>query len=276
MTLKESMVDYIFLSREVPLPLSALKIIYRNFSFKEIIEFSEKKLRLLLSDLKKNHNIFFSKIDEKVKNFIKKREDDTFERINQKLKICENNHIKCLSYFDVKFPRILKLIKSPPKFIFLKGQIKPSDEKAVAIIGTRNPTPYGEDMAKNIAKILSEKGFTIVSGFARGIDTIAVKSALDCGGRAICVIGSGILNIYPEENIMFVNDLIQNGALISEMFPFDNVTKRALQIRNKITSGLGLGNIFVEGTISSGTKWQLRFGELISLRTSQLEKLEKS
>jgi DNA processing protein len=100
-----------------------------------------------------------------------------------------------------------------------------------------------------------------VSGFARGIDTIAIESALNEGGRAIGVIASGILNLYPKENQHLVKNLIENGAILSERFPLKNVTKKALQIRNRITSGLGLGNIFVEGTQYSGTRYQFNFGE---------------
>ena len=260
--LENSLVDYIFLSREIPLSLSVLKFIEENkYSYSEIMQFSENQFKSFLLSLKSNYKITIRNIEQKVSNFINKNNKNTFYRINREIEICKRNDIKCLSFFDENFPYLLKKIKIPPKLIFIKGTIKFEDEKAVAIIGTRDPTQYGKKMAKKIAKRLTELGFTIVSGFARGIDTISIKSALDNGGRAIGVIASGILNLYPKENEVLVEKLVKNGALISERFPLKNVTKKALQIRNRITSGLALGNIFVEGNRYSGTKWQLRYGK---------------
>lgn len=259
---QSSLIDYIFLSREISLPLSTLKIIKKNnFSFNEIVSFSENKFNSFLLSLKNNYDAQIRGLDEKVSRFGKRKNDQVFKRIEQDLRICEKNQINYFSYFDSGYPPILKTLKQPPKLIFIKGSIKPQDFKAVAIIGTRNPTNYGKEMARAIAKRFSELGFTVVSGFAKGIDTIAIRSALENGGRAIGVIASGILNLYPKENKRLVEKLTRNGALLSERFPHKNVTKRALQIRNRITSGLGLGNIVVEGNKFSGTQWQLRFGD---------------
>lgn len=259
---ESSLIDYIFLSRDVSLPLSILKIIKKNkYSFSKIVNFSESKFKSLLLSMKNNYKVSIRNIEEKVIHFKEKNNKDTFNRINRDLRICKNNDIKCLSYFDKEFPALLRNIKQQPiKFIFMKGEIKPEDHKAVAIIGTRNPTNYGKKMAAAIAKRFVELGFTIVSGFARGIDTIAMENALESGGRVIGVIASGILNLYPKENIRLLDKLVQNGAIISERFPKKSVNKTALKIRNRITSGLGLGNIVVEGNQFSGTRWQLKFG----------------
>ena len=259
--LKISLVDYIFLSREVPLSLQALKIINERVSFNEVVNYTENDFRKLLTNLKSVDEVSIRGLDDKVSKFADKSRGKTFERIKKDLHICQNNDIRCLSYFDKEYPALLKTLKLPPKMIFVKGEIKPEDEKAVAIIGTRNPTKYGIKMTKLISKRLVEKGFTIVSGLARGIDTIAMETALNEGGRAIGVIASGILNLYPKENQNLVKKLIENGAILSERFPLKNVNKRALQIRNRITSGLGLGNIFIEGNEHSGTRWQFKYGE---------------
>lgn len=260
--LGESLADYIFLSREIPLSLSVLKQIKKNgIDFGEIINYSESQFRSLLVYLKKNTKISIRNIDDKVQIFIQKKNEKIFSSIYKQIKICRDNNIKCLSYFNIDFPHLLKSIKPPPKLIFIKGQLKKEDRKAVAIIGTRTPTAYGKKMAYEIARRFVELEFTIISGLARGIDTIAVKSALDNGGRSIGVIASGLLNIYPKENENLAKRLEKNGALLSEKFPLKNIDKRALQIRNRITSGLALGNIFVEGKKDSGTKWQLKFGK---------------
>ncbi|MFW9878584.1 MAG: DNA-processing protein DprA [Candidatus Thorarchaeota archaeon] len=254
--------DYIFLSREVPLSLSVLKSIKESgYNFNEIINFKETQFKNLLISLKRNNKIPIKNIDEKVYQFVSKNNEDTFSKINRELELCKRHDIKCLSFFDKNFPYLLQTIKPTPKLIFIKGSIKTEDERAVAIIGTREPTQYGREMAIKIAKRFTELGFTIVSGLARGIDTIAIKSALENGGRAIGVIASGILNLYPKENENLVKKLVKNGALISERFPSKSVNKRALQIRNRITSGFALGNIFVEGNRYSGSKWQLGYGK---------------
>ena len=258
--LDESLTDYIFLSRCIPLPLSALKVIKSRVSFQNVLKLTLNQFETLLESFKKVDHISIRQINKKVENFNNLNNEKTFENIRKQLSKCDKNNIQCLIYFDKDFPPILKAIGKPPKLIFIQGTIKSEDYKAVAIIGTRNPTKYGEKMARDIAKRLVEEGFTIVSGFARGIDTIAMKGALDCGGRAIGVIASGILNLYPKEHQYLVEKLVSNGALISERFPHKNVTKQALQIRNRITSGFGLGNIFVEGNERSGTRWQYKFG----------------
>jgi len=258
--LKITLVDYIFLSREVPLSLQALKIIKDRVSFSDVVNYTENGFRKLLTNLKSVDEVSIRSIDDKVSKFADKNRGKTFDRIKEDLQICQNNNIDCLSYFDKEYPALLKTLKRPPKLIFVKGEIKPEDKKAVAIIGTRNPTKYGIKMTKLISQRLVEKGFTIVSGFARGIDTIAIESALNEGGRAIGVIASGILNLYPKENQHLVEKLVRNGAILSERFPLKSVTKQALRIRNGITSGLGLGNIFIEGNRYSGTRWQFKYG----------------
>lgn len=257
---KISIADYIFLSREVPLSLQALKIIKDRVPFSDVLKYSENDFRKLLANLKSVDKVSIRGIDEKVINFSNKSREKTFESIKGDLLICQMNNIKCLSYFDEEYPTLLRTLKLPPKLIFIQGKIKSKDKKAVAIIGTRKPTRYGINMTKLVSQRLVEKGFTIVSGLARGIDTIAIETALNAGGRAIGVIASGILNLYPKENQHLVKKLIENGAILSERFPLKNVSKKALQIRNRITSGLGLGNIFIEGNEHSGTRWQFKYG----------------
>jgi len=129
-----------------------LKIIKKNnFSFNEIVSFSENKFRSFLLSLKNNYNAQIRGFDEKIAKFRKGKSDKVFNRIEQDLRICERNQINCFSYFDTGYPPILKTLKQPPKLIFIKGQIKQQDFKAVPIIGSRNPTKYGKEMAEAIA-----------------------------------------------------------------------------------------------------------------------------
>jgi len=150
-------------------------------------------------------------------------------------------------------PIWLSKISDSPKKLFTKGEILPGDEFSVAIVGSRTPTKYGEEVARFFASYLAQKKVTIVSGLARGIDSIAHDEALKNGGRTIAVLGSGLDVIYPSENKALFNKIVKNGAVVSE---FKNGTqplaKNFLQ-RNRIISGLSLAVLIIEGARRSGT-----------------------
>lgn len=151
------------------------------------------------------------------------------------------------------YPANLKGIDNAPEKIFINGSILPSDQKAIAIIGTRTMTDYGKKVAWDFSYYLAKSGITIVSGMARGIDSIAHKAALYAKGRTIAVLGSGIDVIYPPENRVLAESISRNGAVLSE-FPLGTrpFAKNFLQ-RNRIISGLSLGILVVEGARRSGT-----------------------
>lgn len=137
--------------------------------------------------------------------------------------------------------------------IFVRGKILKRDKKAVAIIGTRTPTKYGREIAYKFAYELAKKGVTIVSGLARGIDTIAHNAALEAGGRTIAVLGSGLDVIYPPENTGLAEKIIKSGALVSQ---FPNGTKpygKNFLQRNEIIAKLSFAVVVVEGSRRSGT-----------------------
>lgn len=150
-------------------------------------------------------------------------------------------------------PIWLSKVPNSPKKLFIKGKILPSDEFSVAIVGSRTPTKYGEEVARFFASYLAQKKVTIVSGLARGIDTIAHQEALKAGGRTIAVVGSGLDIIYPLENKKLFDQIAKNGAVISE---FKNgmppLAKNFLQ-RNRIISGISLAVLVIEGAKRSGT-----------------------
>lgn len=133
------------------------------------------------------------------------------------------------------------------------GSVLPVDSRAVAIVGTRTPTSYGKEVAHHFAYALAQSGITIISGLARGIDSIAHKGALDAGGRTIAVLGSGIDVIYPPENKDLAEEIQQHGAIVS---PFPNgakpLPKHFLQ-RNALIVQLSLAVLVIEGKRFSGT-----------------------
>lgn len=161
--------------------------------------------------------------------------------------------VSYLTIDDKNYPANLKGIADAPYVIYIKGKIIPSDSNAVAIVGSRKITSYGREVAERFAGELGAVGVTIVSGLARGVDTVAHKSALGMGGRTIAVLGCGLDSVYPPENSFLAGEIAKNGAVISE-YPLGHP---ALPInfanRNRIVSGISKAVVVVEGAHKSGT-----------------------
>ncbi|MBK7866111.1 MAG: DNA-protecting protein DprA [Ignavibacteriales bacterium] len=126
------------------------------------------------------------------------------------------------------------------------------DKKALAIVGSRTPSPYGTKTASDFSRDLVNEGFTVISGLARGIDTTAHKAALSAGGRTIAVLGSGFKNIYPSENKKLAKDISTSGAVITEFAPDTKPDAINFPARNRIISGLSLGSLIVETAEKGG------------------------
>lgn len=157
-----------------------------------------------------------------------------------------------ITIWDKEYPPLLKKIYDPPLILYALGSFAESDNYSVAIVGTRQPSNYGKLQAERFSSDLSMQGITVVSGMARGIDSIAHRSALKEGGRTVAVIGSGLDVIYPPENRQLFNDIARSGVVLSE---FELGTKPDAQNfprRNRIISGLSLGTIIIESGITGG------------------------
>jgi len=174
------------------------------------------------------------------------------EKLSKELRLMERSGVSAISIFDDEYPDNLKNIYSPPIILYVKGEIKPEDADAVAIVGTRRPSYYGVSICEKLASQLASKGITVISGLARGIDTIAHKGAIK-EGRTIAVLGSGLNYMYPPENKKLAREICQRGAVISEfpmnMFP----NKINFPRRNRVISGLSLGAVVVEAAEKSGS-----------------------
>ena len=257
--------NYIFLSEYIPLPLSAINIIEKDEShpFYDIEKLNEGEILKQLSLLNKMPNVFIREIKSKAKLVKKLLKNNILEKIEYNIKEWEYFGISLITYFDEKFPLRLKVIKNPPKIIFIKGIFNFDYDKAISIIGTRNPSDYGSNMTEKIGYRFAELGFTVVNGFAKGIDTAAFKGALEANGNVIGVLGSGLLNPYPKENIELFHEIINKnkGCFISERLPEKPITKTNLATRNRISSALSIGNVFIEGAKKSGIRWQLNFAK---------------
>ncbi len=172
--------------------------------------------------------------------------------IENEFVLAERHNLKILSLESPEYPRNLKCINDPPIILYVKGSLLPEDSLGIAIVGSRRASFYGLTNAEKFAADLTASGFTVISGMARGIDTRAHRGALKSGGRTIAVIGSGLRNIYPQENKGLVEEIAAKGAVISE-FPVNaGPLKQNFPRRNRVISGLSLGVLVVEACRNSG------------------------
>ncbi len=165
--------------------------------------------------------------------------DDQLSRLNR-----VNGSI--VTYWDNEYPSNLRMIYDPPPFLFIRGRLAPEEGTSLAIVGTRSPTPYGTEIAEHLASDLARYGLTVVSGLARGIDTVAHAAALKARGRTVAVIGSGVDIIYPSENRQLAERMIGNGAMASEYLMGTKPDACNFPRRNRIISGMSIATIVVE------------------------------
>lgn len=157
-----------------------------------------------------------------------------------------------LTWDDPAYPRRLKEMDDPPPVLYVKGDLEDVDEFAVAVVGTRRPTPYGRQVAEEMSQQLTARGITVISGLARGIDAIAHRSALESGGRTIAVQACGLDLVYPPEHKKLAAQIVQKGALVSD-YPLGTEPRGDyFPRRNRILAGMSLGVLVVEGDIKSG------------------------
>ncbi len=169
------------------------------------------------------------------------------------LKKAEHFGFQIFCFVDSDYPANLKRIPDPPPVLYGWGSFEYGDDIAVAIVGTRNPTPVGAFTAKELGSQLCNQGLTIISGMARGIDSEAHRGALEAKGRTIAVLGSGLDMPYPIENELLMEKIAGQGIVISE-FPLGTEPyAKNFPARNRIISGLSLGVVVVEAAQDSGS-----------------------
>ena len=168
--------------------------------------------------------------------------------------------MKIIDKDDEHYPKILKKIPSKPKQIYVMGNEKILGNDGIAIVGSRNCTPYGKCLAEKFAMELSNQGLNIVSGLAIGIDACAHNGCLKAGGTTVAVLGGGLKNIFPEQNeYLFYEIVNKGGAVISEYPPEREAFSDGFRKRNRIVSGLSLGVLIIEAAINSGTMITARY-----------------
>ncbi len=151
------------------------------------------------------------------------------------------------------YPALLEEIYDPPLILYARGHLEALEQPGVAIVGTRKPTIYGLQMAQGLASDLGNRGISVISGLARGIDAAAHRGCLEGGGTTIAVLGCGIDVIYPREHRQLTQRILQKGLLITEFTPGTSPAPQNFPVRNRIISGLAMGSLIVEASEYSGS-----------------------
>ncbi len=219
----------------------------------------QKAIDLLLGGFKNPSEIFHASEDDLVSCGLRPSQAkrikgfSRWKRVEQVFSICQKKGIKIIDIFSDNYPQRLREIASPPPLLFLRGELEREDWLSIAVVGSRRPSAYGITVAEQLTGELASLGLTIVSGMARGIDSVAHKEALKAGGRTIAVLGSGVDVVYPAENRSLMERIAVSGAVISEFLPGTRPERGNFPRRNRIISGLSLGVLVVEATTKSGT-----------------------
>jgi DNA processing protein len=185
--------------------------------------------------------------------------DEARARVDQEIALADRVGARLITILDDEYPATLRTIFNLPPFLFVRGTLLREDARAVAIVGTRNPSEEGVGRARRMAGLLAAERVTVVSGLARGIDAAAHTAALASGGRTIAVLGQGIATpVYPAGNRDLAERIASAGALVSQFWPSAHPASWTFPRRNIVTSGISQGTVVVEATATSGAKMQAR------------------
>jgi DNA processing protein len=213
----------------------------------------------LIDSLGSPENVYFASEDEwreaadLPEQALKELHEKSTDRAERILELCDRTGTKLLTMQDASYPERLRAIHSPPSVLYYKGQLPSIDEEAaLGVVGTRNPTAYGQNSALKLCYKLAASGMLIVSGMAKGIDKAAHLGALRAGKPTIAVLGCGADVLYPAENRELYEDIAAAGLLLSEYPPGTRAEGPHFPARNRIISGLSLGVLVVEAPPGSG------------------------
>lgn len=182
------------------------------------------------------------------------------QRVRQNLEWAQRNDVQLVHMDHEHYPEGLRETKKPPPILYVKGDARCLSMPQIAIVGSRNPTPAGKIAAGDFAANLAGSGFTITSGLALGVDSIAHRGALKVQGRTIAVLGTGIDITYPQRNVGLAEEIIEQGGAVISEFPIGvSAMPQNFPQRNRIISGLSAGVLVVEAAIRSGSLITARY-----------------
>lgn len=182
-------------------------------------------------------------------------EDDPLRSARRHVEECESIGVAVTSMWGSAYPAHLRAAHDAPPVLYYQGAFEPRDCKSVAVVGTRKPDIWGATFARDLAILLAESGIPVVSGLARGIDAIAMTAALDAGGRAVGVIGTGHGIFYPPEH-RALHERVAQDLLLSQFSPGKHATKRTFPMRNIVMSGFSSVTVIAQAGETSGTRIQ--------------------
>ena len=218
---------------------------------------SAKKFHMLMANLEDARDIWQNPecskpfLDEKTyESLVNARTEESFIRLFYTL---EKSGVTALTTLSDSYPASLLNIYDPPPVLYVRGNTELNFDKCFGIVGTRNPSFDGKKSASVFSETLAQNGVTIVSGLARGVDTIAHEACLNAGGNTVAVLGCGLNHMYPPENADLAERIVASGgSIISEMLPDEGPQKWSFPMRNRIIAGMSEGVLIVEGRKTSG------------------------
>ncbi len=185
--------------------------------------------------------------------------DPLLAATERQVQYLEKHEVRILVLGDNSYPSNLRDIPDPPAMLFVRGELRDTDKFGVGMVGSRHATPYGKSIAEKLARELSSRGLTIISGGAVGIDSACHRGATESGGRTIAFLGCGLDVDYPRENRALFEKILENGALVSE-YPLGAQPEGwRFPLRNRLISGLSMGVMVVEAPWQSGALITARF-----------------
>lgn len=180
------------------------------------------------------------------------RDFDPVSRMEREQVLLDRINASVLTLSSKNYPQLLKDIYDPPPVIYYQGRLPDSFPISIAVVGTRLASSYGKIVAQRLCSQLAPLGITLVSGMARGIDTLAHRAALDNGGTTIAVFGCGLDYTYPPENNKLRDEIIQNGCVLTEFPVSTRPDRNNFPARNRVISGMSLGTLVIEAGQKSG------------------------
>ncbi len=188
-----------------------------------------------------------------------KLKDPSYEASREQMEWMERSDTALLHYYDDEYPEGLREMPDSPPLLFLRGPLKETDRFGIAIVGSRHATSYGKSVAEKLSKELAEKGISVVSGGALGIDTAAHRGAMLGGGRTIAILGCGPDVAYPRENRLLFETIAANGTILSEYPPSTQPETWRFPARNRLISAISQATLVIEASPSSGALITARF-----------------
>ncbi len=228
--------------------------------------FTSSQIRKLMTDTETtslitfHNNISEFMIEENLslhqkENWKKLQESQVYQRFEEYVTYVEARGIGAFDWYDEVYPEYMKQLPNMPLVLYYKGDLSlmQADHTRVAIVGTRNPSFYGRKVTREFSKKLSLHEVVIVSGLAKGIDTVAHTSCLETGGKTIAVMPCGLDQIYPDENRELAVQISKSGLLLSELAPGQKTVRQYFPARNRILSALSDCVLITEAGKNSGT-----------------------